>query len=392
MSLLSRLLKIERKFAWSFLGVLLALLFGAITLYSNFTRQDRPQLRIDVLANATVLDVREEVGSFQVLYDGVDIGETNQTLRVITVEFKNDGTSSILKTYYDTSALPGLKITSGKIVEKEILGAASDYLSRSLRLSLQGGRQLRFSPVIIEPGEAFRVKMIVLDKIESNLQILPVGKVARVRAIELAEPYKSQPRLSFLTRAFAASPSVQLARAVGYPVAILLAMLVLVFGVIMPVNSISERLAMSKRRKVARAFRRQSGKDLSSEIDRIIEHYIKFDDWLIRSALSLLGAFDSEEGLVKRFAHFRKYKEAYRARYGRFYGPHPRPDHHVLYAEDLDVEAAYDQPRTYRPLEEWFAARTCFRLGVVELEEGDFVINTKVKDALERFASYLKEQ
>ncbi len=389
MSLLSRILAIESKFAWSFLGVLLALLFGAITLYSNFARRERPHLRVDVLANATVLDVREQVGGFQVLFDGVDIGETSQTLRVITVEFKNDGRASILKSYYDENALPGIKLSSGRIVEKAILGASSEYLSGGVKLQVRDDRLLTFSPVIMEPADAFRVKIILLDSIGSELQIFPIGKIAQVRQIELAEPYKLPAKVSFARRAFAASLPVQGIRIVVYAVAALLLLLFFIFGLVMPISLLGERLGKARRRRIVKRFLALTGKGLSDGYEKILEGYIDVGERHIRSAINLIRSNDEEE-LVERLEHFRKYKEAYRARYAHPH--HIDPEDRRLFNEALKEQREYARPRSYRSHEEWLAARDSFRLGAIELRDEEFAVNDERKEELERFATYLEKR
>ena len=73
---------IDKKYAWSLLGVVLAVLFGGLTVYSEFVRDRKPKLRFEVVSNTGVLDVREELGQLEILYDGIDIKKSKQSLRV----------------------------------------------------------------------------------------------------------------------------------------------------------------------------------------------------------------------------------------------------------------------------------------------------------------------
>ena len=52
---------LDRKFAWSFFGVVLALLFGGITIQREFFADSSPRLRYDILTSTAVLDLREDV-------------------------------------------------------------------------------------------------------------------------------------------------------------------------------------------------------------------------------------------------------------------------------------------------------------------------------------------
>jgi hypothetical protein len=53
--------------------VVLALLFGGITIQREFFSDSGPRLRYDILTSTPVLDVREDVSKLSVLFDGVDI-------------------------------------------------------------------------------------------------------------------------------------------------------------------------------------------------------------------------------------------------------------------------------------------------------------------------------
>ncbi len=96
MGLAAVLNNLDKRYAWSLLGFVLAILFGALTVYTEFLRDRRPELRFEVLSDASVLDVREKLGNLEILYDGVDIQKAKKSLRVIVVRIINLGPDDIL--------------------------------------------------------------------------------------------------------------------------------------------------------------------------------------------------------------------------------------------------------------------------------------------------------
>ena len=96
MSFISGFKNMENKFAWSFLGFLMAVIFGFITLYLGFVKENKPDLNYVVTADSSVLDIKEQLGSLDVLYEGESLSKRKQDLRFITFKVINQGNSSIL--------------------------------------------------------------------------------------------------------------------------------------------------------------------------------------------------------------------------------------------------------------------------------------------------------
>jgi hypothetical protein len=82
MSLATVLDRWDKKYAWSLLGFALAVVFGAVLIYTEFIRERRPELRFERVSNTSVLDVRERLGNLEILYDGEDIQKAQKSLRV----------------------------------------------------------------------------------------------------------------------------------------------------------------------------------------------------------------------------------------------------------------------------------------------------------------------
>lgn len=83
MSIISNIAAIDRKFAWSFFGFVLAVFFGGITIYNEFIRNPNPSLSVQILSDTNVLDVRENVPELKIVYGDVDIKSLSQTLSVV---------------------------------------------------------------------------------------------------------------------------------------------------------------------------------------------------------------------------------------------------------------------------------------------------------------------
>lgn len=89
MEVLSKLGRLLRDI--SFYGLILAVILGGITIYAVFFQEKRPTLKLKLLSSASVLDVREKIEKLEIFYNGIDIQNKNQALRVILLKVINDG-------------------------------------------------------------------------------------------------------------------------------------------------------------------------------------------------------------------------------------------------------------------------------------------------------------
>ena len=208
--------RLSEGFAWSFHGCVITVLFGLVALYVAFLYERRPAIAFALLSSGNVVDVREDVHGLAIVYEGTDIRDKGQSLRMIVLKVINSGSKDILKGHYDERDALGVQVCGGRIVKCELLEASSEYLSRNLRLRINLQNKVTFSPVIFESHEYFLIKLLVLHSARSQPTIRPTGKVAGLKRIVVTEAYTGDPRTSFFRQAFAGRIAIQLARLPAY--------------------------------------------------------------------------------------------------------------------------------------------------------------------------------
>ena len=200
----------------SFLGFFLAIVFGAISIYTTFFFERKPDLKLIVLGNTTVYDIREDVPKLDILFDNSSIKQSGQTLSIITAKIINDGSQGITKSSYDDSDPLGFVVEPGKLINAEVLDASDPYLKKNLSLSVAQSNKITIAPLIIDAGEFFSLKMLVLhDKIVVP-NISPIGKIVGIKSIKIDLAYKNVGRRVWWRDAFAGSFWIQITRIVGY--------------------------------------------------------------------------------------------------------------------------------------------------------------------------------
>ena len=288
LSFRKRILDVYRKLGWSFLSVVVALIFGGVVIYCEFIRYIHPQLRYDILTNTSVLDVKEELGALSVLFDGIDIREKGLSLRVITIRVLNNSSVDILKGYYDDKAPLGLIISKGKIIKHEPLSASSEYLKDNLELKTEGDNVLHFPNLIIEARESFTIKLLVLHSRDDLPTLKPIGKVAGIKTVRVLEPYKDEGKESFLSQAFRGGFLIQLTKIVSYAIATILLLVCIIVPIVVVVRFRGKR----KRKKVTKDFKSETTLKLGQSDEGIFECYLKNDAWNIKYLQSRITLFE----------------------------------------------------------------------------------------------------
>ena len=269
MSIFSNFAQIDKKFAWSFLGFLLAIIFGSIAIYTEFVRDASPIIKYEVLSNTKILDVKEDVGGLSIIYNKEDIRKSRKTLSVLVLKVGNEGRSAILKSYYDNAAPLGLEINAGEIIKGEVNSASTPYLQKNLKLTISSGTAVNFSDLIIEPNESFVVKFLILNPEQTSLTVTPIGKIANVKNILLVDQLSDQKTESFMSRVASGSVWVQLVRVPFYFLGFA-GVLLIIFA---PIAVISDRLGKRKRGKIIKQFQAYTKNKYDDAGAKIYEYY-----------------------------------------------------------------------------------------------------------------------
>lgn len=369
MSILSSFAQLDRKFAWSFLGFVLAAVFGGIAIYTEFIRDDSPVITYEILNNTKILDVKEDVGGLSIIYNNEDIRKSKKTLSVLTVKISNDGRSPILKTYYDNASPLGLTLNSGDIIKGEIVNATTTYLQENAKLKITGPLTAEFSDVIIEPNESFIAKFLVLNPESAALAVTPKGKVASVKKITIIDQFTKPKKQSFLIEAYSGTFLVQLARLPSYFIGFILS-LAIVFG---PIAIISEKLEKRKRRKVINQFSSYSEGTYDAENKKIYDFYTEHG---LSILLRIKNATASDERFSKLIQSYKKSGEDSEKPDDEIYDP----------AVQLAIGTLPHERR--RGISPSFLIKRLLLFEIISRQGEDFVKNEEKFKAMEEFVDF----
>ncbi len=280
-----------------FLGFLATI----IAIYT-FLFPNKIELSYEIISETNLLEIDEDVPNLSIQYAGEDLKATNANLGIITLSIKNNGEATLLKNYYDVNDLWGFHINGGRIIEiPKVINSNNDYLKRNILINLKSETEVRFSDVILEPNDYFIIKFSYLYTNGKSPEIIPIGKIAEVKTINISTRDDDQKKSKFL-EAFQGDIVVQILRSIAY----LLLWLFILITLILCIEKTSDMRDKFKRKKDIKEFRRKIKTNLSDEI--IFERYIKDGEGVIFMMKALLK---NEDILKQKYEIFLNKKNKY---------------------------------------------------------------------------------
>ncbi|WP_010489561.1 hypothetical protein [Pseudomonas sp. S9] len=273
MNLIEKVKSLDRVYSWSFHGFLLAVIFGGVSIYTGFYKDDKPDLNFVVISDSSVFDVKEKIGLLDIIYDGKSLSKSNQELKAIVVNVVNQGRGSVLKSYYDEADPVGLVIENGVLAaQPSLVYASNNYLEKALDIKKVGGDKIEFSNVIIDKGQSFSIKLLVLHDSGVAPKIIPIGKIANIETLDLLiNNAKGESSLSS-EAVFSSSVKTIVSRTLVYG-PLFLILVIGIFGGVVQVYEWSKRY---KRGRVVAVYRKYNKLLLEKKDDAILDAYKKY--------------------------------------------------------------------------------------------------------------------
>jgi len=334
-------------------------LFGLVgvfvTIYA-FWQEKSVDLRYEIIANTNVLDFNADINKLEVLYDSTSLKKTGENLRIYTVKVINNGEENIIKEFYDENEPVGIKITSGKIIEKpEIIQSSNDYLKRNVKFIKTESEGFLFSNVIIESGEYFTIKLLVLHKNNNIPHIKSYGKIAGQQKIEVLNAVDIKEEMTFLKRVYYGTFWTQLLRLISYFL-IGIGIIVLIISISEKIDSVREK---KRKKKNLNEFKNLKTYQYTRMDDAIFDRYLDNGGYELKSMSKLIENDKELNDTYKELSEQVKSKEYRRYKIGG---------------------------------EDWSVINEMLNDGIVFKENEELSINQVMKDSLEKFLNFLTDK
>lgn len=298
MGLISKIAKIDRKFSWSFLGFILAIIFGGLAVYSEFFKSNSPIINYEVFYNEGIVDIKEDLGKLDIIYDGIDIRKKKQSLRAIIIRVSNTGNQSLLKSYYDDQDPLGIEFSDGKIIKSEIMHASDEYLKNNAH-ALVDGKLVKFTPVIMDKLQFFVYKFLILHDDNTTPSIKPLGKIAGVPAINLIDRIDAEEKKGFWSQVIEGTLLVNVVRLPVYFIGFFIAVGIIVF----PIAGISSFVDEHNKKVTVKKYQAHINRALDKNEGKIFSLYMKYSSEYLVELIDVLSNQDKLSTLMQKSEH-----------------------------------------------------------------------------------------
>ncbi len=213
----------------SFLSAPIFLVAAVFGIYS-FLHKDKAIIRMEIISESNVLDVRKPLKDLKILFRDQDIELQNLNLKLITIRYSNSGPIDIAQNFFDRDLAWGVKILDGEIIETRLVDANSEYLLENLRPSIAqdsmsraaGDSIITFNKIIFEAGKYFIIELLVLHHAEDSPEVTSVGKIM---GIDFITPVRLSEELGgggFWKRSFSGNFMTHVSRMLLYSIALII--------------------------------------------------------------------------------------------------------------------------------------------------------------------------
>jgi len=171
----------------------IALLGVALAVYATWFNDKKPSMAYAVALQTPVLSPLAGSDGLTIQLDGRALDVARTPLIALFVRFWNSGDTTFRVSDFDNGFPVGFTIGTGKVLRAEVVAASSEYLRKSLTKVGVEGRKVVVSPSILEPGDSFVVKALILkDEPNTDIKVQPIGKVAGVQTFEEFYPVSAE--------------------------------------------------------------------------------------------------------------------------------------------------------------------------------------------------------
>lgn len=186
------------------------------SIYGVFFQTKEKDLYFEIISQTNVFDLNEELNDLDIIYRNRSLKDSEQNITIYLVKTSNDGSSNILLEDYDENDPIGISITNGLVVSNpEVVNTSNSYLNKNLILNLDTTNTIFASKVILESGQSFTFKLVVMHKTETLPIITPIGKIAGI-VDDFNISYKETSEITFAEKVFKGNFIVQSIRTISY--------------------------------------------------------------------------------------------------------------------------------------------------------------------------------
>lgn len=253
----------------AFIG-LVGFFSAALGIFDFFT--NKYSFSYDIISKYNVLDLNTDLSKLDIFYNGENIKQKKESLKVVDIKVQNTGKEGIPTNFYDDNNLPGITVSNGSFAqEPEIIESNDEFLKKGFIVKYATST-ITFSKSIFNPGKYLILRVFVLHKNDENPQLKSVGNIVNIKNIEIIDSTNQSKSRSIFNEIFGgASFFIIILRFIVYTI---LSFFLIVLAVIVSIK-VSDQVNIFRRRSFAKEFKKDSKLKDNTAGEKILNEFIK---------------------------------------------------------------------------------------------------------------------
>ena len=174
------MLTIKQKEKIAIVSFIVGLFSLGLAIYFGVFYVRNINVSFSIIEQSTVVDVKHDESKLSIYYDSVELKADTLELEFISLKVENIGRVNITENEYVKPL--GFKIRGGYIAEKpSIIRISEDYIGNDLNFIIPYPDTIYFTDIALDSKAYFVVKLLVLHKKDSVIEIAPMGKISGVK-------------------------------------------------------------------------------------------------------------------------------------------------------------------------------------------------------------------
>jgi hypothetical protein len=234
---------------------LLNTLFGIITAISLFFtfyfyyNDKTPMITIAKIGEINVLEINRNLDELQILYNDVDIKNSNNNIIIINFRIENKGRINITKDLFDDILDWGIEIKEGEILQARLINSNNKYIIENFKVSILQNKII-FSKVIFEKNTFFDIEIVLLKSLDTIPEYYMIGKIAGIdtEKVNVLSHLPSTDK-NYFQKLIDGNILVHIGRFFFYLLILIVLGLIVILAIV-PIDKVGSLLNEKKRRKI----------------------------------------------------------------------------------------------------------------------------------------------
>jgi type II secretory pathway pseudopilin PulG len=209
------------------LVTLISIAGTAFTIYSVFSHP-KAEVSFDVASESVLSDIASGFPGISVVYDGQDLSQQGLSVRSLAVAVANTGDIDLAPALLDPAIGWGFCIPNARIASLAVRPTGTAYLDHALKETKAVDHScVRLPLLVLDRTQRFQLDVMLTHPSTVLPTLEPYGKIAGGRLLATWSS-RANHTPSRIVVAFGGSTSIQMLRSVGYTLAALLVVIVLI--------------------------------------------------------------------------------------------------------------------------------------------------------------------